>query len=184
MNTTVKVNIASDTIELSPSSIKVLNSCKARWVYENLILPKIETERTREITRFGSLFHQIAEHNFERSKIGSMMFAEKLSVRKELEQYAERVKERFYFELPSVNEQFMKVELEQGFILRGIPDRICYSENIVYIVDYKTAAIPDPMKDKMQGLSYIYLLSRLEDIDVKKIALILDYVKADEVYPA
>lgn len=100
MNTSLKTNSELDTIELSPSSIKVLNSCKARWVYEYMILPKIETERTREITRFGSLFHQIAEHNFDKNKIGSTMFAEKLSVKKELEQYSERVKQRFYFELP------------------------------------------------------------------------------------
>jgi hypothetical protein len=147
-----------------------------------MILPRIETERTRDITRFGSLFHQIAEHNFDKTKISSMLFADKLSVRKELEQYAERVKERFYFKLPAVNEQFLKVEIEPGFILRGVPDRVCYSENVIYIVDYKTAAIPDPAKDKLQGIAYIYLLSRLEGTDVNKIELVLDYVKTEELY--
>lgn len=182
MNTSLKTKSKVDTIELSPSSIRTLNSCKARWVYENLILPKIETERTKSITRFGSQFHQIAEHNFDKDMFGSIMFGEKLSIKNELELYADRVKQRDYFKYPSVNEQFLKVSLESEFTFRGIPDRICYAEDEVCVVDYKTAAIPDPMKDRVQGLGYIFLLSHIEGIDPEKITLLLDYVKADELY--
>ena len=182
MNTSLKARPKLETIELSPSSIRTLNSCKARWIYENQILPKIENERTKGITHFGTLFHQIAEHNFKKDMFGSILFGEKLSIRNELELYADRVKKRDYFQYPSVNEKFLKVALEQEFIFRGIPDRVSYGDDRVYVIDYKTAAQPDPQKDRTQGLGYIFLVSNLEGIEPERITLILDYVKADEVY--
>jgi len=182
MNTQLKTKANVATIELSPSSIRTLNSCKARWIYENLILPKIETERTKDITHFGTLFHQIAEHDFKKDMFGSILFGEKLSIRNELELYSDRVKKRDYFKYPAVTEQFLKVSIEPEFIFRGIPDRICYADDNIYIVDYKTAAIPDPLKDKIQGLAYIFLLSNIEGIEPERFTLIIDYVKADETY--
>jgi len=183
MNTALKLQEAqTDVIALSPSSIRTLKSCKARWVYENCILPKIETERTKKITRFGTLFHQNAEHDFRKNIIENLHSEEKHSVKRELEEYGERIQGRDYFPLPSVNEQYLIIRLDEESYFRGIPDRICYDNDRVIIVDYKTAAIPDPQKDRLQALAYALLLYRLEGILPERITLIIDYVKADEVY--
>jgi len=182
MNTSIKLKNDVNLIELSPSSVRTLNTCKARFIYEQVILPKVETERTKGITKFGTMFHQLAESGFQKDKIGPILFGEKLSIRNELELYADRVKKRDYFQYPAVTEQFLKISLEPEFTFRGIPDRVCYAEDNIYVVDYKTAAMPDPLKDRIQGLAYIFLLSNIEGVAPEKFTIILDYVRADEVY--
>ncbi len=160
----------------------MFESCKARFVYSYIILPRIETLRSKDIAKTGKLFHKIAETNTDYYLTKAILLNEKRSIRDDITQFVELLQSRDYFSLFSENEVFIKMKFLNFGFLSGIIDRLIRTDDEIIIVDYKTSALSDPKTDFKQLKIYAFILSSIENLSGKKIKLILDYIRVNEVY--
>lgn len=175
-------NVARGPLVMSPSSLATFNGCSAGYVIKYHVLPRIEFEDLRARVETGSIFHSVAEHNFDPQVMEDLLRQESSQLRKDVEKYAKRVQSREYYTYPAVNERELRVRIDNLGILLGYPDRVVtYPDRRVKIVDYKTTAWPNMVKDLQQVLSYAFMVHLLDNIDPERITVVLDYVQTNEV---
>jgi len=169
-------------ITLSPSSIKRFENCKAGYLYVNFILPRIDTKKAQEITKFGRNFHDLAETDFSEESKDVISVTEDDSTMRKINATAEIVKTREYYQYPAVTEEHLIIDVRGKGRAQGYPDRMCEPEDKskFIIVDYKTTEYPDPWADRAQMVHYAYLAWKKKGIDPSKIELILDYVRSGQ----
>lgn len=175
-----KPKVKDQVLRLSPNSIRAFESCRARYIYTYVILPRIDSNRMQELTRTGKLFHEIAAIDLEEKKTDSIFHFESRVTREELRELASVLSARDYFQLPAIKEARMEVPIPGG-TLQGIADRICMQEDGFLIVDYKTSRYPQWNEDKKQVLAYSYLLNRSQNVHADKITLAVDYIRLNTV---
>lgn len=168
------------SLRLSPNGIRAYESCKARYVYTYLILPRIDSHKMQELARTGKLLHELAALDLDEKKSASILHFEGRAVREELTEFATLLQEREYFTLPSVKEVHMEVPVAGGS-LQGIADRICREGDGFLVVDYKTGRFPNWNQDRKQVLAYAYLLSRSQGVEPERITIALDYLRMNVV---
>lgn len=174
-------NILEDLV-LSPSGIKSFESCRAGYIYSKVIFPRTETERSSDITSVGRIFHEMAETSFDEDVETRLTVYEKEKTKGILEEFKNILTSRDYYDKPSVKEEFLRLELPGLGTLVGVPDRVVDWGDKISVVDYKTSAFCYPDRDKKQVLTYAYMLWKLKDMDPDSMEIILDYVRADEVF--
>lgn len=171
-----------EILTLSPHGIGVFEACKAGYFYTYQLLPRMETLRAREVTRTGRVLHTLAALQENREHESALLEHESQAVRHEVREMLDRLRERYYYTYPARTEVPLSLRIRGCGVLHGIADRISEDGNRVLIVDYKTAAQPNPLKDKAQLLAYATMLCRLEDIRPESVTLVLDYLRTDELY--
>lgn len=203
--------VPREVLRLSPSGIRRFENCKASHLYYKII-PRIENPHGTKAAHVGSKFHDWAQHDFSDEMRDVILKEEQAPVLDLIETYQAVVETREYFGLPAINELEVWGPVGDAGVLWGYADRIGLSleKHRLYVIDYKTAAMPDPYADRKQLLGYAYDIATnldlreemkdklraayadREDIDAlcglidslvaEDIVLLLDYVKADEVY--
>ena len=174
---------ARRSIRLSPSSIHVLESCKAGWVYTRQMLPKVSLEEQEGVTSTGSTFHAFAETDFD---INALLAKDHVDeqVINEIQEYANVVKSRSYYKYPCQKEVKIEHPLhgsDKKWVINGFVDRRCETPSSdIIIVDYKTSWMPDIYKDKKQVLAYGYIENKTNGTPPNQITVSVDYVKAKE----
>lgn len=165
---------------ISYSAIKRYENCPAGYLFTYDILPRIRTKDMEKISSFGSIFHEVAEHEFSKEKIAEG--AASLSTDKEereLEACIKKAKGRDYYKLPSERELELEMPVSDIGIFHGILDRVATDAPTVYLIDFKTTAMPDPFSDLEQMLHYALLLWRVRAVDPENIVIVLDYPRVD-----
>ena len=176
---------ARRSIRLSPSSIHVLESCKAGWIYTRQLLPKTTLDEQESITSTGSLFHSYAEQDFVIDSLQARQHIDDGAMNEILE-FAEVVKSRGYYKYPAQKE--LKIEFhipgsEKKWMINGYVDRRCTTDNgNVIIVDYKTSWMSDLAKDKRQLLTYGYIEHNTNNTEPHNIIVTIDYVRTKEEF--
>ena len=174
---------ARRSIRLSPSSIHVLESCKAGWIYTRQLLPKISLEEQESVTSTGSLFHEYAEEDFNLEVIKATNDIDPNQLN-EVVEFGEVVKNRGYYHYPAERELKIEYEIpgsEGKWTINGFVDRRCTTDHgDVIIVDYKTSWMSDLDKDRKQLMTYGYIEHKLNGTDPEKIAITIDYVRTKE----
>lgn len=168
------------SLRLSPNGIRAYESCKARYLYTYVILPRVDSQKMQEIARTGKLLHELAALDLDEKKSASILHFESRAVREELTEFASLLQEREYFTLPSVKEVHMEVPVAGGS-LQGIADRICREDDGFLVVDYKTGRFPNWNQDRKQVLAYAHLLSRSQGVEPERITIALDYLRMNVV---
>ena len=170
-------------IRLSPSGIKSFENCRAGYLFSKVIFPKADTRKGMETTNTGKLFHTFAEHAFSEEAEKDLLVYENQKTVDVIQDFAAILKTRDYYGFPNEKEESLQVTIAGIGKLVGIPDRIVVLDDGWHlIVDYKTSVFCYPDVDKRQVLSYAYLLWKAKGIDPNKIQIVLDYVRADEVF--
>ena len=162
-------------MEISPHRIRVYESCKAGFVYQYLILPRIKSKDTEKITRKGSVFHEIAQSGIDRGNL----YNDTPSDKRNILSWLDRLKSRPYYEYPAETELRLSTRIGVAGSLLGIIDRLYHIDGKWVIVDYKTTEMPDPMKDFRQLTMYALLLWKSRRVAPENITLHLDYIAAD-----
>jgi hypothetical protein len=195
------------TIRTAPSGIRRFENCAASHLYYKY-LPRLRNLNEERIASFGLIFHQYAEHDFKEEVGQAILAEEKKNVVALVESCRKTVEARDYYSLPAVTEIEIEGKICDWFTLWGYPDRISLdlANGILYVVDFKTAAWPEPYKDLRQLMSYVLIIVRnrelrekiarmfsdiigqdvsefMANLTVDNIRIIIDYVKVDEVYP-
>lgn len=172
-------------VRLSPSSIHVLNCCKAGWLYTRRMLPKISLEEQESVTHRGLNFHEYAENDFDITKVKGNHKLDESEIN-ELNEFADVVKSRSYYKYPAEKEIEIKFPMrgsEGKWVINGIIDRRCQTPNNgVLIVDYKTSWMADLFKDKKQLLTYGYIEHKLNNVPAENITVCIDYVRTKEEF--
>jgi len=173
---------AKELLRLSPNGIKAFESCRARYIYTYVILPRMDLKQVQAVTKTGRIFHELAEMNFDETVMKTLLYQEKRSLVAEITEFTERIKSRAYFGLPAATEVHLKAEVSGCGTFHGIADRICREDDRYTIVDLKTSANPDPDSDRRQLMGYAWLLNANHGIHPVNIRLVLDYIRKNELY--
>jgi len=182
MNDIIKEETTSH-LRLSPSGIRSFENCRAGYLYSKVILPRVNTKQAEDTTNVGRIFHELAEHNFSEAKEKELLTYEKVKTIEVLQDFETILKARDYYSYPCMQEEPLEVNIAGIGSLMGIPDRVVEMEDgWVAVVDYKTSVFCYPDTDRRQLLSYAYLLWKVKNVDPDKIKLVLDYVRANEVF--
>ena len=182
--------------KVSPSKIKVYDECKLKYKFKYIdYLP--EKSMNTDALQFGSYIHKIFEDGFASTSTDELMdIAEVLRPNykfdKEREAKIEKCVENFFRFNNSLSacehiatEQFFAIELQQGYALTGIIDRIVKSKDGNYLViDYKTSKRPSTKRDLIkdpQMLLYAYAVSKLYTVPIASITLSHYYPHLDKL---
>jgi len=170
-------------LNLSPSSIRSFENCRAGYLFSKVIFPRTETDRTEKIVNVGKKFHGFAEHEFDKERMKQDLAYEHEKTKKDIKQFEEILTERDYYELPAVKEEALEVDIAGLGRLVGIPDRVVtMDDGWSMVVDYKTSFLTYPDTDRRQVMSYAYMLWKAKGFDPDKMEVCIDYVRANEVF--
>jgi len=173
----------SNDIKLSPSGIKSFEDCRAGYLFSRLILPRVDTQKALDTVHIGRKFHKLAEYEFDKDVEEEMLAYDNKKNVETLKDFATILKKRDYYNLPSIKEEYMSIDVRDFGTIIGIPDRVVdLGDGRILVVDYKTSVFCYPDLDRRQIMSYAYMLWKDKGVDPDKIEILIDYVRANQVF--
>lgn len=172
-----------ENIRVSASSLSTFERCKAQFIIEKFMLPKLSTKETEDLSKKGSLFHKYAEDHFKdkivKWEIENGLDADKVE---DIEEYRKIVEQTDYFQekdyLNELEIAYNVVESKEYTLqIYGFIDKLTFpTKDSVDIIDYKTSQNPDVNKDFKQLLIYALVLNKIYGYKPENIKIIIHYV--------
>ena len=182
--------------KVSPSKIKVYDECKLKYKFKYIDYLR-EKETNTDALQFGSYIHKIFEDGVTATEEDQLLEISEIlrshyTFDKAREKLIEKCIKNFFNFNNSLSgceqistEQSFAIELNQGYALNGIIDRVVRSEDGNYLViDYKTSKRPSTKRDLIkdpQMLLYAYAISRLYTVPIHSITLAHYYPHLDKL---
>jgi hypothetical protein len=182
------------------SALNRFENCNASFIYYRFF-PRIKNTDAENVAEFGRMFHSAAEDNFDNDSIDFLDDKYKF----EIQDLAQSVSNKPYFSLPALTEYLVEAE-DSEYNLFGIIDRLAVDveSKKLYIIDFKTAVMPNVSKDLRQLIFYAMIIYEskatrerivndfkerldidvsfiLNELSIDNIVLILDYVRTDVI---
>lgn len=173
---------------LSNSAIRMFENCNAHFIYSREIMPKVETKESTGITGTGSIFHKIAENNFDLGIVNEYVANLSSDDAEEIRLLSETGRKRGYITSPDTqnfqNEARVETKLNEAWSLVTIPDRrIVMPDGTIRIYDWKTGRKIRASSDEHQGLLYCFSEVIKHGTKPHAVSAFFDYVRYEDFEP-
>lgn len=169
-------------MELSNNRIRTFKNCPAGYLYNYVILSKIESEYSLKVAGKGVLFHHLAEHDFNRKELNQGLHEVEDQIKSNIEDYISYTKGLPYATEKYESEVELRHKISKNLTFMGIIDRI-YETSPIKVVDWKTTNFQaNVSNDREQGKGYVYLVHKNRKVDPSDIECIIEYVALEEPY--
>lgn len=139
----------------SPNMLKTFEECPKK--YEFRYIQKLSVPQTAKIFEKGKKIHALAHYYLRGDSIEKFLS----TLNEEEKQLWEKLLKNEYFQKKYINSEYNLTARLGEYWIGGRLDAFMKSENIYYILDYKTGAIPKNPQEDFQTMIYLICAEKI-----------------------